>query len=122
MAFSYDSEALATSSLYRARFQLGDTDSARPLLQDAEITGMIAVYGDAEGVAQLADGLVSKYAQEPDEYEDEGGVKVKWSYKVKIWQDLAKRLRAGEAKVDPEQFSAYAIAPLSGPDVSGVRP
>jgi hypothetical protein len=122
MAFTYDKSQLDTSHLFRARFQLGDTDHTNPLVDDDEINALITVYGYAEGVAQVADGLVSKFAQEPDEYEDEGGVKVKWGQKIKVWQDLARRLRDGIAKVDPSIVRSPMIGTLTSPDLTGMRP
>lgn len=124
MAFSYDKSGLATSTLYRARFQLGDTNEASPLLDDDEISAMVDVYGYAEGVAQLADGLASRYAQDPDEYEDEGGVRVRWNQKIKVWQDLARRLRAGIALANQPTATAGPVSgSITGPDLTvGILP
>lgn len=121
MAFTYEKEALATSPLFRARYELGDTNPDKALLDDAEINGLITYHGYSAGVAKLADGLAAKYAQEPDEYEDEGGVKVKWSYKVKVWQETAKRLRAEAATVETALAQPYGIGTLVNPCMEGFR-
>lgn len=113
MGATYDSAQLGESELYRARFALGDsgfTTEDEALLQDEEIEALIEMYGYAEGVAQCCDALVTRFAQDPDEHEDEGKVRAKWTERIKAWKDLAKRLRAGTVTTStalvPTGFSA----------------
>lgn len=80
----------------RARRLLGDTgvDGNTFLLQDSEIDAEIAAYRFNEAVAVLADGLAVRFAQFPDETDTPGGHQVKWTERVRAWQELAKRLRS----------------------------
>jgi hypothetical protein len=84
------------------RLHLGDKhdlDVAGPvsdaLLQDEVIDANLREFGFAEALARLADALAVDAAQRPNEYEQPNGVKVKWSYRVAIWQSIAKQARAG---------------------------
>lgn len=126
--FTYNAEQLSTSALYRARFALGDkgqmTDDAGSViwhLSDEEINSLIAQYGYAEGVAQLAEGLAVQFAQEPDQYDDEGGVKVRWGDRIKAWLELARSLRQGASRDNSKIDSRQLLGTLSQPDVSGIR-
>lgn len=120
----YDPLLVATSGLQRARFLLGDVENAALLLTDEEIAGMIAAFGWTEGVAQCADSLVSRFAQDPTSYEDEGGMKVNFYQRMEAWEKLAKRLRSGEIR--PLENRGLGGGPASGelanPPMSGVRP
>ena len=129
MVNTYDGTILGTDSTMRARYQLGDTgrildddDETVWLLDQEEIEGMIVAYGYAEGVAQLADGLAVRFAQEPDEYEDEGGVKVRWTERVAQWVNLAKRLRAGDVSTETSIPTGRPLAKaLSTGDAGDLR-
>lgn len=122
MAATYDATDLQGSELFRARFALGDTDVANALLQDEEIEAQIAMYGYAEGVALCCDGLVTRFAQDPDEASDEGGVKVVWRERIAAWKDLAKRLRAGQVQTEePVAKGAAMSGVLTAPDMTDYR-
>jgi hypothetical protein len=129
MATTYVSADLKTSPKDRARFQLGDTGTMKDaegvktwLLQDEEVEAFIDLWGYSEGVAQCADALATRFAQEPEQYEDEAGVKVVWSSRIKTWQNLANQLRSGIAKTTANMGSPILSGRLSGPDMTGVRP
>lgn len=130
MPGTYDKTLLAAVPLYRARFQLGDKGDLRDpetndqvwLVDDDEISALIAINGYAEGVAQCADALAVRFAQEPDEYTDEAGVKVKWSLKIATWQNTAKQLRAGVTKTATIPVGGRPVSGKTiGPDMTGVR-
>ncbi len=71
-----------------------------PLLTDAIIDAKIAALGYLDALADLAEGLAAEKAQEPDEFqESSGGLKFKWSERVKYWLNLADRCRKGLVKV-----------------------
>lgn len=99
-----------------ARSLLGDAHSGTsegavsdPLYQDETIEARIAKYGFNEGVARLADGLCTKYGQYPDEHAEDGGVKVKWSERVRSWRELAKTLRQDAAGQNPTRKRAVDV-------------
>lgn len=46
MSWTYDITQIATSMLYQVRFEIGDTDSTLPLIQDEEISYAITLEGD----------------------------------------------------------------------------
>jgi len=74
-----------------ARLLLGDTgqDSAPYLEDDTTYNGMLAAYPYDRAVGKLARGLAARYAQEPDWYDDDGGTKVRWLYRVQQWNRMA---------------------------------
>lgn len=122
MSASYDGTHLEEAGRDRARFLLGDTDTSQALLQDEEIDALLATFAFKEAVAQCCDHLVSRFAQRPDDYQDEGGVKVKWTERVKAWQGLAKRLRSGDVQTEasvPTGFSA--VGNITAPDTSELK-
>lgn len=89
---SFD-EALSTDT-DKARFFLGDTDTDNELLSDFQIESVLALYTPlATGIAVLAEGLVSKFAQKPTSV-SASGKSIAWAERVKAWRDLAARLRA----------------------------
>lgn len=104
MANSYDPSVLATDAVMRARYLLGDTGRLKDdagatvwLIDQEEIAGLLAgAPAFNEGVAQCADGLATRFAQEPNKYRDEAGVEIDWRDRVRTWLDLANRLRSGE--------------------------
>lgn len=81
---------LATPRDY-ARLLLGDTDDANQLLLDATYDASLARYGYNLTVGKLARGLATRFAQQPDEYDDEGGVQVRWRKRVDQWNLIAER-------------------------------
>lgn len=114
----------------RARFMLGDTGALLDdaggqvwLLQDETLDALIETYGFREAVALAADGLVARFAQEPDSYADEGGVKVEWRERIDAWRDLAKRMRVSAVGdvASVIQGGRYESAPSTGPDMSALR-
>lgn len=110
----------------RARLLLGDTGvlldavGARVwFYQDETLDALIEEFKFAEAVAQAADGLCSRFAQEPDEYQDEGGVRVRWNERIEQWKTLAKKCRSGEIG-GPKAGNAgsrYATGKLAAPGV-----
>lgn len=129
MANSYDKATLSSDPVMRARYMLGDTGRLKDdagatvwLLDQEEIDALITTFGFSEGVAQLADGLAVRFAQEPDKYADEGGVEIEWSSRINAWQSLANRLRTGEIASDISIASGRPIAKtLETVDTSGFR-
>lgn len=105
----------------RARRLLGDTgvDGNTFLLQDSEIDAEIATYPFNAAVATLADGLATRFAQYPDETETPGGHILKWSERVKAWQDLSKRLR--EARSPGTRRSNAFLGALTNPTENNLR-
>ena len=93
MSFSYGS-GLSTA-LDRIRFALGDTDVTLVMLSDAMIQGALDVNGSDERRATitLAEGLMARYAREPDDVTTEG-LKISWKDRLAAWRSLVARLRS----------------------------
>ena len=120
MSASYSDDL--TIGLNRARFLLGDTDTTTALLQDAAILAMLASFDYNEAVAQLAMGLASDAAQDPDSYEADGGLKLVFAQKIKTWQALAKDLRQNTQVTAPAvPRSGLSVGLIKQPDTRGLR-
>ncbi len=125
----YRSDLLLSSPKDRARFQLGDTGVLKDeagavvwLVSDEEIGSFVALFGYAEGVAQIADALTVRFAQEPTLYQDEGGVKVEWGKRFEAWARLAQSLRTNATKTVGANPGAPLLQTSLGPDLRRVRP
>lgn len=95
MAFSYSAANVGAEGRDYARFLLGDTAAETAVLQDEEIDALLGRLSFAEAVAQAAESCVARVSQQPDEFEDEGGLKTKWTQqRVRHWNELAARMRA----------------------------
>lgn len=99
MPNDYNGSQIGVNGLHKARYMIGDTGRLLDknneviwLLSDDEVTAAIS-GGFNEGVATLCDGLINRFAQEPDRYEDEANVKLEWVNRLKGWESLARRLR-----------------------------
>ena len=93
MSFSYGS-GLSTA-LDRIRFALGDTDETLAMLPDETILGALDVNGSDERRAtiSLAEGLMARYAREPDDVTTEGRA-ISWRDRLAAWRSLVGRLRS----------------------------
>jgi hypothetical protein len=85
------------------RLALGDAHAnaesgpvADALLPDELISATISIHGYSEALAQLADSLVARFAQQPDYMAESGGVTVRWSERISVWKSIAERARAGQ--------------------------
>jgi hypothetical protein len=76
------------------RYALGETDTTTTLIQDETITAKVAAFGYVEGLAQLAEGLISVISQEPDTYK-QGDVNFQFSSRVSNLQKLVDKARNG---------------------------
>lgn len=97
---SYDPAVLTAKD--RARLILGDTGALRDssggvvwLIPDETIQSRIDGLGFQPGLAELADSLATRFSQEPDEYEDESGVRVRWNERIEEWRRIAAAARKG---------------------------
>lgn len=109
--------------LDHARLALADTDSANQLLQDETIVAKLSVFGYLEGLAQLADSLAVRAAQDPTRYaEGSVGLTAEWTDRVAAWRKLADDCRAGGIS-DPSGVSKprIAVGELSAPDLTRLR-
>lgn len=93
----------------KARFLLGDTsnDATTELLSDSTVTSAITNYGYTSGVAFLASGLATRFAQQPGSV-SVGGKSVSWPDRVRRWVELAAQMRAGGVT------GAAVVAPYVG--------
>lgn len=95
------------STLDQARLAVGDTDvtpSTDALMQDETYSALITLYGLSEAIARAAEGLASRYGQEPDAVNSAGEM-VSWRDRVKAWLELAKRMRT----VGMDETAASAV-------------
>jgi hypothetical protein len=93
---TYYADQLATSSLFRLRFRIGDTDTDAPLLQDEEITYVLAdTSGEDAALVELARSLLTRYGAQPKSVRLPDGTSADFSDRVTIWSDLIARLDTG---------------------------
>ena len=124
MATTYNPTTITPSAKDRARKLLGDTgvDGGVFLLQDEEIIAEVNALGFNEGVAQLALGLASRFAQYPDEVDTPGGTTTKWTERVAAWKDLAKSIRLAPDPTDARPRKTVArLGLLKNPVNSKIR-
>ncbi len=106
----------------RARFLLGDTDTATALLQDESIDAMLGLYDFNEAVAQMAMGLATQFAQEPDKLDQDGGLVQTWTERVAAWHALAKDMRSKAQTASPTTpRSGVSVGLIQSPDTSRLR-
>jgi cell division GTPase FtsZ len=87
MAATYNPSRPA--ALDRIRAALGDTDTTDALLQDEEITAVLASVGSETGaVAQLAAELVVRFAREPGDL-TVGSIRLSFADRIQRYRDLA---------------------------------
>jgi len=106
------------------RLALGDTDVATPLLVDSTIDAKLGLFSYSEAVAQLAEALISQFAQKPSDYTDKNGVSIKWSERVKAWRELVLNCRASAVETPSAVRPAakgICIGLLTAPDKTTFR-
>jgi threonine synthase len=89
---SYDEEL--ADDVSRVRFELGDTTvepETDALLSDETIEAVLAWKGYAAGVAFLAEGLITRFGQEPDSVRLPSGLTVSFRDRIAAWTRLAGR-------------------------------
>jgi hypothetical protein len=103
----------------RLRFLLGDTDVVlNPLLQDETYDATLSQSSDWRlAGAALAEGLASKFAQEPDSVSIPGDVSVSWRSRVENWVRLASGWRAAVGIEVGSQMRVYEAERLDRTDV-----
>ena len=91
MAWSYSGNP-TPGSIDEIRFQIGDTNSNQPLLQDGEIQYVMDNYGSTEEVAAVcAEAIAAKLTGLADM--SAGNAKISYSQQAKSYMDLAAKLR-----------------------------
>ncbi|MBI1756193.1 MAG: hypothetical protein HYR64_03700 [Fimbriimonas ginsengisoli] len=122
MSFSFDPSLHAPRD--HARLALGDTDAASPLLDDETLDAKLSSSGYLEAVAQLAEALATRFAQEPDRYsEGQAGLSAQWTQRIAAWRKLAEDCRSG--RIAPPGGAASRpparVGSLDAPDMGGMR-
>jgi hypothetical protein len=110
MAFSYT--AGSTADRDRVRLEIGDTDSARALFQDAELDDFLAQEGDSvmAASARACETLAVRFAREYSFSAD--GTSFNKSDVTNHYQRLARRLRnraRGTTVVVPRRKDGYSV-------------
>jgi hypothetical protein len=121
MSFTYDPNQATQKD--QVRFYVGDTDSARQLMQDEEIQSLLDRMPYNTALASVLESLANKFSAYPDEYDESGRIKVSWRERGKIWMQNAKRLR-DDSDVDSEltpQDNGIAVGEI-GVNTNGYRP
>jgi hypothetical protein len=110
VTFTYDTAHLATSDLYRLRFELGDTDSNSVLLQDEEIQFCLSKTGSFYRAAYMAANVVAnKFAREAGF--GAGPLRVELAQRAKQWEARAEHfLRQAQEE----------SATVGGPEAGGM--
>lgn len=81
---------------YNGYIEQGSTPYAvsRPLVQDEEYLGAIAVWGEDEGLAKVAENLASNFAQKVISYANsQEGTSVRWPDRPSFYLELAASIR-----------------------------
>ncbi len=100
--WSYDPDALATSTLFQVRLEIGDTDSAAPLLQDEEIVQAISVEASFWGAAARCCEIISRqFLRKADVRIGRGGTSLTYSTAAKQYADMAAALRKRSIAMNP---------------------
>lgn len=91
MATTFDPALLTARD--RVRFQLGDTDMAKPLIPDETYDAQIAWYGGDEQKAarELARGLIAEYGRKPVNIKA-GSVQVDYRERLTVWRGIVGRI------------------------------
>lgn len=129
MAATFDPSLAAPRD--HIRLALGDKhDNATsgavtaPLLQDEVIDAKLAAFSYAEALAQLAEALVTQFAQDPDKYAESGGLKLEWTERIRAWTELASRARAGLIVAPSTRRTSRgtgAVGVMAAPSLCGLR-
>lgn len=121
MATTYDPLQLTPRD--RARFYVGDTDMTKPLLQDEEYDAQLMQYEFSSALAEILESLANKFSSYPDEYDEQGRIRVSWRNRGQAWLANAKRLReqSGAPAPTSPQNNGISIGTIAV-DNSGYRP
>ena len=84
-------------------------------LQDATIDAKLAAYPFNEATAQLANALISKYANKPDEYEEGNSLKLQWHNRLASWKETVSEARKAGAAPALTFRPGIAIGRLGSP-------
>jgi len=108
MSYTYDPSQISLRD--KARFYVGDTDIAKPLLNDEEFDATLGAFEYNVALATILESLANKFSSLPDEYDESGRVKLSWKNRGSAWMANAKMLRGAD----------NAGAGLTSPQVNGI--
>lgn len=109
MTWTYNAASLPLSDLYKVRFLIGDTDSARPQLQDEEIDWVLTEQAVVTyAAASCAEMLASKYAFLVNTENSE--LRVSAAARHKHYLELAERLRRSAGDLPGGDGSGVLLA------------
>lgn len=116
MSWTYDVTQLSTSQLMQVRFEIGDTDSTDPLMQDEEITYAIgAETSTASAAAKCCEGIARKFARLADT--TLGPSKVAASQRFEHYQTLAKQLRKDSTAMNAPTGGGIYATDIEDPNI-----
>lgn len=109
MTWTYNAASLSLSDMYKVRFLIGDTDSARQQLQDEEIEWVLEEQTVVTyAAASCAEMLAAKYAFLVNTENSE--LRISAAARHKHYLDLAERLRAHAGNLPGGDGSAVPLA------------
>ena len=113
MATTYDPTHATDKD--RARGMLGDTGAAGIYrLQDETIIAELSRTSFHQGLAVLAQMLITLVSQEPDSVDDDGKLKVEWRNRIRSWEGLISRVAGEYINTEPQaQGPIYGISPMA---------
>lgn len=92
--WTYDPSQLATSELFRVRFEIADTDANAPLLVDAEVNQAISVERNQWGAAARCCEVISRnFLRKADVRIGRGGTTLTYSVAAKQYAEMATAFR-----------------------------
>ena len=109
MTWTYNAASLSLSDMYKVRFLIGDTDSARQQLQDEEIDWVLTEQAVVTyAAASCAEILASKYAFLVNTENSE--LRVSAAARHKHYLELAERLRKSAGDLPGGDGSGIVLA------------
>lgn len=105
-----------TSQKDHVRYLIGDTDVSDnglyAMLSDESITSALSSYGWLGGIAFLAQGLLTRFAQEPTKFDEGEGLTIDLSERLDAWRQLLSDARSGKIS-DPSAGATGAEITIS---------
>jgi hypothetical protein len=108
MSFSYTIANLSQNGLDRVRFEIGDTDSTEPLLEDEEIEFCLSQTGSFYRATSMAAHAIATRLSREASF-TAGNLKVDLATRAKSYADMAARFKAWA-----EQEESPLESPVAG--------
>ena len=119
--FSYDPSKIPANGRDRIRFELGDTDSANPLLDNAEIDAVISVEGGSfyRAAAMCAFTIARKFSREVSY--SVGSLRVDLAARARSYREMADVLMAQARREGSVPYPVAGGLPADDTQVEAYR-